>query len=225
MNSSPGSIAETPPADHRVVGASPEPVAGPGAPPGNHAGDSPRFILPPELEAAEPPEARGLRRDAVRLLVARKQDGSLSHHNFTDLPSLLSQGDVVAVNTSATIPAALDAETSGGERARLHLSGRLPGGLWVVELRHRRPGPRGAADPPSTPWLDAEPGLSLGLPDGAIAVLRTPATAGLHAGFPVRLWVATIDLPESPLCYLAKHGKPIRYAHVTKDWPISYYQT
>ncbi|HUE58719.1 MAG TPA: S-adenosylmethionine:tRNA ribosyltransferase-isomerase, partial [Acidimicrobiales bacterium] len=204
---------------------SPDRVAGPGAPPGNYAGDSPRFILPPELEAAEPPEARGLRRDAVRLLVARKRHGSLSHHHFTDLPSLLNQGDVVAVNTSATIPAALDAETSAGERARLHLSGRLPGGLWVVELRHRLPGPRDAADRSSTPWLDAEPGLSLGLPDGAIAVLRTPATAGLHAGFPVRLWVATIDLPESPLCYLAKHGKPIRYAHVTKDWPISYYQT
>jgi S-adenosylmethionine:tRNA ribosyltransferase-isomerase len=183
------------------------------------------FVLPPELEATEPPEARGLRRDAVRLLVARKSDGSLSHRYFTDLPSLLEPGDVVAVNTSATLPAAVDAETSAGEPARLHLSGRLPGGLWTVELRHWQPGPRAASQPASTPWLDASPGTTLLLPAGGKAVLRVPATAGLPAGFPVRLWVATVELPEPPLSYLARHGRPIRYGHVPRDWPISYYQT
>lgn len=30
------------------------------------------FELPPKLEAGSPPEARGLRRDGVRLLVAHK---------------------------------------------------------------------------------------------------------------------------------------------------------
>lgn len=183
------------------------------------------FVLPRHLEATEPPEARGLRRDAVRLLVARKQDGSLSHHHFTDLPTLLEPGDVVAVNTSATLPAALDAETSRGEPARLHLSGRLPGGLWTVELRHWRPGPGAGLEPASTPWLDAEPGLGLLLPSGGRAVLRAPATEGLSRRFPVRIWVATVELPEPSLSYLARHGKPIRYSHVTRDWPISYYQT
>ncbi len=208
-----------------VAGETPATPATPDTSADPNAGDSPRFVLPPELEAAEPPEARGLRRDAVRLLVARKQHGSLSHHHFTDLPSLLNPGDVVAVNTSATIPAAVDAETSAGEPARLHLSGRLPGGLWVVELRHWRAGARACSDPPSTPWLDAAPGTFLRLPGGGQAVLRTPATAGLPEGFPVRLWVATVQIPDSPLSYLARYGKPIRYAHVTKDWPISYYQT
>ena len=183
------------------------------------------FVLPPEMEAAEPPEARGLRRDAVRLLVARKQQLSLSHHHFADLPSLLEPGDVVAVNTSATIPAALDAETSTGLPARLHLSGRLPGGLWTVELRHWSPGARAAEEPASTPWLDAEPGTVVLLPAGGQAVLRTAAVAGIPSGFPVRVWVATIDLPDPPLCYLARHGRPIRYRHVKRDWPISYYQT
>jgi S-adenosylmethionine:tRNA ribosyltransferase-isomerase len=183
------------------------------------------FVLPPEVEATEPPEARGLPRDAVRLMAARKRDGSLSHHHFTDLPTLLEPGDVVTVNTSATLPAALDAETSWGETARLHLSGRLPGGLWTVELRHWRPGPSAGLEPASTPWPDAEPGTCLLLPAGGRAVLRAPATEGLHRGFPVRIWVATIDLPEPPLSYLARHGRPIRYSYVTSDWPISYYQT
>ena len=35
------------------------------------------FELPPELEAFEPPEAKGLPRDAVRLLISRKRDDSL----------------------------------------------------------------------------------------------------------------------------------------------------
>ena len=183
------------------------------------------FVVPPALEASEPPEARGIPRDGVRLLVARKQDGSLSHHHFTDLPSLLEPGDVVAVNTSATIPAALETETTAGRPARLHLSGRLPGGLWTVELRHWGPGPGLGDEPASIPWLNAEPGMVLSLPEGGRAVLRTPAVADLPPGFPVRVWVATVDLPDSPLCYLARHGKPIRYAHVKRDWPISYYQT
>ena len=186
---------------------------------------SSEFVLPPELAAGEPPEARGIPRDAVRLLVARKQGSSLSHHHFADLPSLLQPGDVVAVNTSATVPAALDAETADGQPARLHLSGRLPGGLWTVELRHWGPGARGGDEPASTPWLDAQPGMVVGLPAGGQAVLRAPATAGLPAGSPVRLWVATIDLPDPPLCYLARHGRPIRYSYVKRDWPISYYQT
>jgi len=63
------------------------------------------FVLPPELEATAPPEERGLRRDAVRLLVAHRRDGRLEHRRFTDLPGVLEAGDVLAVNRSATLPA------------------------------------------------------------------------------------------------------------------------
>src|SRR5262249_45430415 len=66
-----------------------------------------QFELPERLEAHEPPEARDLARDGVRLLVARKRDGRISHARFTDLPSYLLPGDVVVVNNSATLPAAL----------------------------------------------------------------------------------------------------------------------
>src|SRR4051812_29174104 len=59
------------------------------------------------LEAHEPPEARGVGRDGVRMLVAERSTGRTSHHRFTDLPALLRPGDVLVVNTSATLPAAV----------------------------------------------------------------------------------------------------------------------
>ena len=73
------------------------------------------FTLPPALEAAEPPEARGLARDAVRLMVAR--DGEpLVHTRFRELPRQLRAGDLLVVNESATLPAALDARRADGTR-------------------------------------------------------------------------------------------------------------
>ena len=120
--------------------------------------------------------------------MARRQDGDLRHARFADLPYLLEPGDVLVVNTSATLPASLDA-TADGRPATLHLSGRLPGGLWMVELRHRNPDrrrpdpvPGGPASrrPASTPWLDAGPGTVVPLPAGGRAELRLPASAAAH---------------------------------------------
>ncbi|HEV3495090.1 MAG TPA: S-adenosylmethionine:tRNA ribosyltransferase-isomerase, partial [Actinomycetes bacterium] len=51
-----------------------------------------RFRLPPELEAAAPPEARGLRRDHVRLLLVDRATGAVAHHRFHELPRLLEPG-------------------------------------------------------------------------------------------------------------------------------------
>ena len=60
------------------------------------------FSLPPELEAAEPPEARGLRRDQVRLMVSNHSTGTIRHARFHDLPDFLDEGDAVVINTSGT---------------------------------------------------------------------------------------------------------------------------
>ena len=52
------------------------------------------FTLPAELEAHAPPEARGLPRDGVRMLLSRTASGAVTHHRFTDLPGLLLPGDL-----------------------------------------------------------------------------------------------------------------------------------
>src|SRR5206468_10026084 len=93
------------------------------------------FELPSPLEAHEPPEARGLRRDEVRLLVASRHDGRIVHGSFTDLPSFLGPGDLLVVNVSATLPAALSAVREDGTDVDLHLSTPDPSGeddRWLV---------------------------------------------------------------------------------------------
>jgi S-adenosylmethionine:tRNA ribosyltransferase-isomerase len=148
----------------------------------------------------------------------------VEHRCFTDLPRLLGAGDVLVVNTSATLPASVVAEAGDGVPATLQFSGRLPGGLWMVELRHRLGVSPGRGDA-TGPWLDAAPGTVVRLPGGGRAELRLPASATLAPDAPVRLWVATVELPQRLLPYLARYGRPIRYPYVPEPWPISSYQT
>ena len=75
------------------------------------AGVTDAFTLPAHLEAGEPPEARGLARDEVRLLVSLARTGSIAHSRFGDLPRWLAPGDLLVVNTSGTLKAALTART------------------------------------------------------------------------------------------------------------------
>ncbi len=70
------------------------------------------FDLPPALEASEPPEARGTGRDDVRLLVSIGTEAPI-HTRFRDLPEFLGPGDLMVVNTSATMAASLDATGAG----------------------------------------------------------------------------------------------------------------
>lgn len=168
--------------------------------------------LPAELEADMPAEARGLARDEVRLLVSFVEDDRMAHVLFRDIPCFLSPGDVLVVNTSGTLPAALPAHLGSGERLALHLSTRLPAGLWLVE-------PRRPDEIATLPYREDITGQTFSLPGGAKAHIHAPY--GKHR----RLWVASLTLPASLLDYLSQFGRPIRYRYVTRDWPLSTYQT
>ena len=175
------------------------------------------FVLPPALEAHEPVEARGLSRDEVRLLVSHVDRDEVEHARFTDLPRFLRAGDLLVVNASATLPAAVHATRANGERVLLHLSQRLPSGTWSVELRRPR-------DAGSVPLLDASVGEVLSLPEARTARLVAPYGA-LRADGGVRLWVATLDVPGALHLYLHRVGRPIRYGYVPREWPLEHYQT
>lgn len=169
------------------------------------------FELPPRLEAREPPEARGLARDEVRLLVAHRREGRLAHARFWELPELLAPGDLVVINTSATLPAALPAQRADGTVLELRLSTPAPdrpgGRWWVVELR---------AGP--DPFRGGRAGEELALPAGGRAELVAPFAAG------ARLWLARLELPEPLEAYVHGHGHPIRYGYVPRAWPLEAYQ-
>lgn len=161
------------------------------------------FTLPPEREAREPPEARGLRRDQVRLLVTFRGSGRMVHARFSDLPDFLRPGDLLVVNNSATLPAALAARGADGSPIALHLSTALPAGLWIVEPRQAR----------------VASGDVLSLPGGGSARVLVPYPGS------TRLWVARLDLPSTVRAYLHTYGRPIAYPYVRGEWPLEMYQT
>jgi S-adenosylmethionine:tRNA ribosyltransferase-isomerase len=175
------------------------------------------FTLPPELEAGEPPEARGLSRDEVRLMVSHIATNQVVHTQFRQIADFLEPGDVLVINTSGTLNAALPAIGPDGTHYELHLSTHLPANLWVVEMR----GYQETHEKATRPFYDIQPGESFELPDSARVTFHTPYAPGKSR----RLWVASLDLPVPLHPYLDRYGFPIRYSYVKAGWPLSYYQT
>ncbi|MFK0231344.1 S-adenosylmethionine:tRNA ribosyltransferase-isomerase [Streptomyces sp. NPDC090303] len=171
--------------------------------------------VPPELSARVPAEQRGPGhgRDDVRLLVSRGE--AVSHHAFAELPALLRAGDVLVVNTSTTLAAAVDGRLGpepGGEPVVVHFSTRGDDGRWAVELR----APDGSGS--TRPRGGGPAGAVVRLPGGARLVLGEPLAPGSG-----RLWWARADGDVPGL--MGRYGRPIRYGYTERDQPLSAYQT
>ncbi|MFJ8105009.1 S-adenosylmethionine:tRNA ribosyltransferase-isomerase [Streptomyces sp. NPDC096132] len=183
--------------------------------------------VPEELSARVPAEQRGpgRGRDDVRLLVSRGTEPA--HHVFRELPCLLRAGDLLVVNTSPTLAAAVDGWI-GHARVVVHFSTRGDSthggtGRWAVELR----------DPDGKGTTRARAGGPAGtevrLPAGLRLTLEEPLSPGSG-----RLWWARVaggasghggagsgGVPE----LLRGYGRPIRYSYTERDQPLSVYQT
>ena len=126
--------------------------------------------FPQHLEAHDSSEARGCGRDDVSMLVATRHDLELVHSRFRELPNFLSAGDLLVVNASATLAAALEARLDG-RRVEVRLSTPFRDGTWLVELRTTEllPYPR----PPEGARLDlpggARAGCSRALPAATVS--------------------------------------------------------
>ncbi|MET9993288.1 S-adenosylmethionine:tRNA ribosyltransferase-isomerase [Streptomyces mutabilis] len=168
--------------------------------------------VPEELSARVPAEQRGpgLERDDVRLLVSRGTE--VSHHGFRELPRLLRAGDLLVVNTSSTLAAAVDGRV-GHARVVVHFSTRGDDGRWAVELRE----PDGHGT--TRARADSREGLGVRLPGGGRLVLERPLSPGAE-----RLWWARVSGARVP-ALLREHGRPIRYSYTERDQPLSAYQT
>ncbi|MER5184216.1 S-adenosylmethionine:tRNA ribosyltransferase-isomerase [Streptomyces sp. NPDC002896] len=168
--------------------------------------------VPEELSARVPAEQRrpGLDRDAVRLLVSRGTE--VSHHDFVDLPRLLRAGDLLVVNTSPTLAAAVNGRI-GHARVVVHFSTRGDDGRWAVELRD--PDGRGT----TRACAGGPAGTVVELSGGARLVYEEPLSPGSG-----RLWWARVSGKAVP-ALLRRHGRPIRYSYTERDQPLSAYQT
>ncbi|HEU4866546.1 MAG TPA: S-adenosylmethionine:tRNA ribosyltransferase-isomerase [Actinomycetota bacterium] len=166
----------------------------------------------PEGRAAPgPPESRGLDRDGVRLLVASRK--GITHASFRDLGSFLRPGDLLVVNNSATLPAAVDGTREYGRATIVHFSAEMDDGSWVVELR--KPDNSG-------PFLDGGTGEVVELPGGGrIAILS--AYRGVEGRS--RLLLARPQLGRPVAGYLKRFGRPIAYGYLEERPPLSDYQT
>jgi S-adenosylmethionine:tRNA ribosyltransferase-isomerase len=183
------------------------------------------FVLPAGLEATEPPPVR----DGVRLLVATAD--RIRHARFRQFGEFLAEGDLVVVNASATLAAAVDGDRAGVP-VEVHFSAELDDGAWVVEVR-----PAGVSSGPVT---GLRPGEAIGLAGDVALVLDVPRPAGQD-----RLWRAELRARQpggtqpggarpsagpsriegGAAEFLARHGRPIRYAYVPRRWPLAEYQT
>ena len=167
-----------------------------------------RFVLPDALNASEPPEARGLARDQVRLLVA--EGSTVTHTRFDHIGEHLRPGDLLLVNTSGTLAAAVDGTWSTGAGVApvvVHFSTSLDDGTWVVELRNG-----------GSPMVGGTAGDQVELPEGVLTLLAP------YQPESNRLWRAKAPVPDV-LGYLERHGRPITYSYVGRRWPLASYQT
>lgn len=165
------------------------------------------FTLPERLEASIPPELRGLARDGVRMLVTDRRSGTNHDAAFTDLPELLSTGDVLVVNDSATLAAALIARDARGSEVTVHVSTQVHAGLWLVEPRTTVP-------------AVASAGAAFTLADGSRLMLLAPYDRAAP-----RLWYALFESETPVERVLERYGRPIRYRYAQADLDIACYQT
>ncbi len=167
------------------------------------------MIPPPrELRASLPAELRGLRRDGARLCVVDRTSGRISHTTVARLGEHLGQGDLLVVNSSRTLPAALKVTRGSGEQVQLR-PGALRDGEWDALAVEAAPPHRNVA---LVPGEVLRAGCDLHL-----RVLEPRADAPL-------LWRMAVERGDLLLTLLSD-GEPIRYSYVPNPVPLEHYQT
>ena len=148
-------------------------------------------------------------RDDVALLVSRTSDGALTSACFDELGAFLEAGDLLVVNTSATLPAAVH------PRGPMGRDGAPP-----VHSRERNGTGSSSCGPPDRfPAQMPRAGTKIDLPAGGSAELLAPYMGSR------RLAIALLSVGMPVERYLARHGRPIRYRHSPDGLGIEAYQT
>lgn len=166
------------------------------------------FELPTELEAHEPPEMRGLRRDQVRLLVLpRSADEPPVHTRFAEIGNYLRAGDLLVVNNSRTLPALLQAHDETGAQVEVRLAQRHTEDRWDALILNGR-------------THIGRSGMRLDFGENLTAQVLAP-----NPDLPF-LWQVQFDICCAELLNLIyRVGVPIRYSYIAEALPLDLYQT
>lgn len=162
--------------------------------------------------AMSPPEIYGLGRDDVRLMTIDRKTGATGHHSFQDIAQFFEPGDLLVVNNSATIPAALLASIED-KAHQVHLAARQSARQVIIELR------QSDGTPDERP-LDAETPVHILNASGHV-LSQGLVLEKFHPRS--RFWTVCTDHDWYELA--TREGLPIRYHYVDRPYPINYYQT
>ncbi len=176
------------------------------------------FSLPKLLECARPTEVRGITRDGVRLMVSRRSNDRIHHNRFSEIGQFLKEGDVLIINTSGTMNAAIPTRLPNGQEARIHLSTKLSQEEWLVEIRQ-------VIGHKTKRFKGLKEGAFFSLPQGAKAKITAPFYQNKKERDHIQLWKARFFLNELMEDYLEKNGHPIQYGNLDKKYPPAFYQT
>lgn len=159
------------------------------------------FTLPHELHAAFPPERRGVRRDHVRMMTIDRKSGKVIHDSFNHLADYVKPGDMIVLNNSRTIPAALRA-TIHSQEIEVRLARCLSETSWEALV-----------------LLDnVEIGDCLQFSDelSAVVIDRKRDSPLLV----LRFSISGLSLFQ----HVYSLGEPIRYEYIEESWDLHYYQ-
>lgn len=173
-----------------------------------------QFDLPQHLACPKPTEDRNMRRDEVRLLVTTNS-GNIEHTTFNHLTTFLQKGDVLVVNTSATIPSALHVLLPGNKKGKLHISTKINGKKWLVEIRE-------ITGNKTMRWKEGKEGMIFKLPSGSWIKLKKKFYKNDQW---LDLWIVDFNSNQLVEDYLAANASPIQYEKLDREYPLSYYQT
>lgn len=165
------------------------------------------FVLPPQLEAHEPPEFRGLRRDQVRLMVLPRFHGPTSHTRFDLLGDYLRPGDLLVVNNSRTLPGLLRAHDQRGEAIEVRLAQRQTDRLWDALLLNGR-------------IHIGRQGMLLNFGGDLLASVEN-RRSDLPFLWRLEFNRCCIDL----LDHIYRLGEAVKYSYVSNTLPLDLYQT
>jgi S-adenosylmethionine:tRNA ribosyltransferase-isomerase len=162
---------------------------------------------PPAQRAALPAELRGLRRDGARLCVVDGASRRITHTDVAGLADHLQAGDVLVLNSSRTLPAAIRMRRDDGSAVQIR----------PTALRDGWHGIAVGTDPPHH-TIPLQVGERLRAATGL--VLRV---SGHREDVPL-LWSLIVEAGDA-VDSLLQAGEPIRYSYVPDPVPLEHYQT